>query len=87
MTNVSEIQQTVRSYVVKEFLPDADEGELQDSTPLITGGILDSISTLKLVTFLEHTYGVEFEAHELSPDRLDTIASIAATVRSKISGQ
>jgi len=39
------------------FLPGESPDELNDETPLITGGILDSISTLKLVVFLEEQFG------------------------------
>ena len=56
---------------------------LEDSTPLITAGVLDSISTVELVSFLEEQFGVEFEAHEMSADYLDTLDVIAATVQSK----
>ena len=78
------IRETVRSFLLEEFLPGEDPAELGDSTPLITGGILDSIATVKLVAFLEKEYGVEFQAHEMSADHLDTIASIADLVQAKL---
>lgn len=83
MVQSSEIKATVKSYILDEFLPGEDATQLEDTTPLITGGILDSISTFKLVTFLEGQFGVEFQAHEMSPDNLDTLSSIARTIESK----
>ena len=50
---MDEVKQTVRKFILSEFLPGEDPNELADSTPLISGGILDSIATLKLVAFLE----------------------------------
>ena len=44
---MEDIKQTVKAYILKEFLPGENPAELVDSTPLITGGILDSIATLK----------------------------------------
>jgi acyl carrier protein len=35
------------------------------------------------VLFLEETWGIRLEAHEASPDNLDTIALIAGFVHSK----
>ena len=64
-------------------LPGEDPAELTDTTPLITGGILDSISTLKLVTFLEEHFHVVVEAHEAGVDHLDTIAEITRLVARK----
>ena len=78
------IRDAVREYVLTEFLPGEDPQALTDSTPLITGGILDSIASVKLVSFLEERYGVRFEAHEVSVDFLDTIDRIKETVERKL---
>lgn len=78
-----EIASSVKAFILDEFLPGQDPAELTIETPLITAGILDSIATLKLVMFLEERWQVELEAHEASPDHLDTIAKIADLVRSK----
>ena len=78
-----EIAAAVKTFILDEFLPGEDPAELTTETPLITGGILDSIATLKLVLFLEERWGIKLGAHETSPDHLDTIARIAALVQSK----
>lgn len=82
---MEEVKQTVRAYILREFLPGVTPGELTDSTPLISGGILDSLATLKLVMFLEERYGFEMQAHEVNVDYLNTVASIADFVREKVS--
>jgi len=74
---IQEIQSAVKDYILKEFLPGENPDALSQSTPLITGGILDSLATLKLVSFLENTYGIIFEAHEVDAEHLDTLAAIA----------
>ena len=78
------IKSTVKSYILKEFLPGEDPDELTDETPFITGGILDSLATLKLVAFLEEQYGIAVQAHETDVDHLDTVALIATLVASKL---
>lgn len=77
------ITAAVKEYILKEFLPGEDPDELEVDTPLITGGILDSISTVKLVAFLEERFGVEFQAHEMNADYLDTLSDITNTIESK----
>lgn len=67
-----------------EFLPGEDPAELTDTTPLISGGILDSIATLKLVMYAEEKYGVGFEPHEVDKENLDTLELITALLRSKL---
>lgn len=78
-----EIIETVKNYLMQEFLPGEDPDSLTNDTPLISGGILDSISTVKLVTFLEEKYGIEFQAHEISSDHLETLDDIVRTVQTK----
>ena len=75
-----EIQSAVKDYILREFLPGESPDALSESTPLVTGGILDSLATLKLVSFLENAYDVTFEAHEVDAEHLDTIAAIASWV-------
>jgi acyl carrier protein len=77
------LKATVKEYILREFLPGERPDALTDSTPLITGGILDSIATLKLVGFLEETFHVSLEAHEVDADHLDTVEMIAELVTSK----
>ncbi len=81
---MDEIQRTIRDYILNEFLPGEDPNELTDDTPLIRGGILDSISTLKLVSFLEDRFDVILEAHEAGVENLDTIGRISRLIHEKL---
>lgn len=81
---VQEIRETVKDYILREFLPGENPAELTESTPLITGGILDSLATIKLVVFLEEQFQVQVQAHETMVDYLNTITDIAELVHSKL---
>ena len=81
---MEEIKEVVKEFLLREFLPGENSEELTDSTPLITGGILDSIATLKLVEFLENKYGFEFQPHEVDAEHLNTVSHIAKFVQSKL---
>lgn len=80
---MEEIKTAVRDFILNEYLPGEDPTELTDRTPLISGGILDSISTLKLVVFLEETFGIVVEAHEAGIDNLDSVGGIVHLVAKK----
>lgn len=80
---MEDVRQTVQDYILTTFLPGEDPGELTEATPLITGGILDSISTLKLVVFLEDRFGVTVEAHEAGVEHLDSIGQIVNLIARK----
>jgi acyl carrier protein len=77
------IKETVKDYILKEFLPGESPENLTDETALISGGILDSIAVLKMVAFLEEKFGFQFQPHEVDAEYLDTTTKIAELVRSR----
>jgi acyl carrier protein len=81
---MQEIKEAIKRYILEEFLPGENPAELTDSTPLITGGILDSLATIRLVVFLEERFQIKIQAHETMVDYLNTIADIAQLVHSKL---
>ncbi len=80
---MTDIAATVKGFILERFLPGEDPANLTRTTPLITGGILDSLATLELVSFIERTFGIQLEAHEVGPGRLDTLERIAELVAAK----
>ncbi len=76
----------VKQYVLDHFLSGDDPSKLTPTTPLVTGGIIDSLGLLDLIAFLETRFGVEFEAHEVDPAHFDTLTSIDALLQSKRAG-
>jgi acyl carrier protein len=84
MVSPNEIADRVKAFILREFLAGEDPDELTPTTPLVTAGILDSLGTLRLVTFLEETYDITIEAHEADADNLNTIESITRLVSAKL---
>jgi len=82
---VEGIAATTKQFILDEFLPGENPANLTLTTPLISGGILDSLATLRLVAFLEQTYSITIAPHEISTDRINTLADIATLVEGKLS--
>jgi acyl carrier protein len=80
---MNEIKNSIRQFIVSRYLPGESVDNLKDDTPLRTSGILDSMSTLALVDFLEEQFGVSMEAHETGVEHFDRIEDIAALVQRK----
>ncbi|HEY7471957.1 MAG TPA: phosphopantetheine-binding protein [Gemmatimonadota bacterium] len=78
------IEREVKAFLLGEFLQGEDPSLLGGETPLISSGVLDSVSVVRLVDHLELAYGVHIDAHEFSIDCLDTPALIAETVAGKL---
>jgi acyl carrier protein len=79
-----EIGATIRGYILETFLQGENPEALTDSTPLITGGILDSLATIRLVEYMQERFQIRIEAHETMVDYLNTISDITNLVRSKL---
>jgi acyl carrier protein len=81
-----DIESAVKDFILAEFLPGEDRAALTETTPLITTGILDSIATLRLVGYLEESFGIKLQAHEVNVDHLNTVAAICQLIHSKQTG-
>ena len=77
----------VRAFILENFLPGEDPKNLTDDTELKESGILDSLSTLKLVTFLEERFKIELEARDLGAENLSSVAHIEKLVTDKVAGR
>ena len=78
---MDEISKVVREYVVREYLEEGDEREITETTPLITGGIVDSFSMVSLKRFLERRYQIHIPDADATPDAFDSVQRIVALVR------
>lgn len=78
---------TVKAYILETFLPGEDPGQLTMDTPLMTSGILDSLATLELVSFLEKEFGIEMGAKDMDTSRLGTLADIERLVQAKLAAK
>jgi acyl carrier protein len=78
-----EIAAQVRAYIAAEFLHGESPDAISPETRLVSDGILDSLASLKLVSWLEERYGISVAAHEVDVDHLDTLDLIADLVLSK----
>ena len=79
-----EIGETIKTFILKEFLRGEDPSELTATTPLVTGGILDSLATVSLVLFLEERFHIQIEAHETTIDYFNTISDMEQLIHSKL---
>ncbi len=80
-----EIKTEVRQYVIENFLSDAPDASLEDSTRLVTSGLIDSIGMIGLVDFIEGRFAIEFMPREIGVHNLDTVDQIEELIRKKLS--
>ncbi len=77
------IEQTIRNYIVENFLFGDQSVKFSDDDSLSENGIIDSTGILGLVNFLESEYQISVNNDEIIPDNLDSIEKIVNFVKQK----
>jgi acyl carrier protein len=77
---MDEMKQAILDYVRREYIEDGDDREVNETTPLITGGIVDSFSMVSLKRFLEKKYAIQIPDSEASPEAFDSVDKIVVLV-------
>jgi acyl carrier protein len=78
-----DITTSIRNFILTKYLPGESPENLRDDLPLRTSGILDSLATLGLISFIEEEFNIEVEAHETDIDNFDRLDDIVAFVERK----
>jgi acyl carrier protein len=72
--------QIIKQYVLDEFLPDVDAGELDDDYNLLDGGVIDSLAVLKVLSWLEKRFEISMDDVDLSPADFRSITAMTSFV-------
>jgi acyl carrier protein len=77
------IQQEIREFIIANFLFGQDGAALDDTKSFLESGIIDSTGVLELVAFLEQHFGITVADRELLPENLDSVANATRFVTQK----
>jgi len=78
---MNEIGKVVRDYVIREYVPEGEDREITETTPLISSGLVDSFSMVSLLQFLEKKYSIHIPDADATPEAFDTIERIEGLVQ------
>lgn len=77
--NPDTVQEQLLNYIVEQRL-DGDASGIDASTPLLAWGVLDSLSVVDLMTFIEQSFAVRVPAEQVTAKNLETLRSITELV-------
>jgi acyl carrier protein len=80
---MDQLRDAIREFIVSHYLPGESRENLRDDTPLLSSGILDSLGTLGLVSFIAEQFGVELDVYDTSVEHFDRIEDIAQSIERK----
>ena len=71
-----ELMGALRSYIEEKIL-EGDAENLDEKTPLLELGILDSFAIVELLSFIESDFGVQIGLEAVAPEKFSDISVIA----------
>jgi acyl carrier protein len=72
-----------RSYVQENFLYMRRDLALENTTPLLEAGVLESMGVMELIQFVEETFSIEVRDEDVTEENLGTLQAIASYVMSR----
>jgi acyl carrier protein len=77
------MEAVINDYVSRELVQDASLLPLGNATSLLETGVLDSLSLLRLVVFIQERFGITVDDVDLVPEHFDSVDAICAYLRSR----
>ena len=77
------METVIKDYISQELVRDPALLPVADDTSLLESGILDSLSLLQLVVFLEGRFGITVGDADLLPEHFATVNTICAYLRTR----
>ena len=81
------METVINDYISRELVQDPALLPLADETSLLESGILDSLSLLRLVVFLEERFGITVGDTDLLPENFASVNTICAYLRAREPGK
>jgi acyl carrier protein len=78
------ILEQVERFLLTEVAADFDKEALGPDSDLLQLRIIDSLGVMKLVLFLERTFGIQIEDEDLIPENFQTLNRIVTFVEPKV---
>ena len=79
------IKKTIREFLIEELRDHGFHEAVRDDESLIDAGIIDSLSMLKTISFLDEKFGIMLTEDELDPSNFDSIDLIHKFIEKKLS--
>jgi acyl carrier protein len=80
---VTQLEAVINDYISRELVQDATLLPLANATSLLETGVLDSLSLLRLVIFVQERFRIVVDDVDLVPEHFASVDAICAYLRSR----
>lgn len=76
--NEADVRQRLRAFILNEII--RDDLDIADDEGLITGGLMDSLSLVRVQVFIEEAFGVSIPDPQMTVATMDTLDQMVARI-------
>ena len=73
---MNEYSAKIKDFILTEVNPDLGLASLDDDEPLIDSGIVDSLGVLRILSFLDESFGIDLSGDEIKLQNFRSVRSI-----------
>jgi len=80
-----DIVTTIQDYITRELVK--NKSHIDPDESLIGSGLLDSLTLLQLIAFLEDEFGVKVESSDMAPENFQTLNAMKTFLEQKMASK
>ena len=81
---MKDIEQTIKEYIVKEFMFDRPTTVLDNDLSLIEEGIIDSLGIFLLIAFIEDQFKIKIRPEDVVMDNFESVNAIKRLISPRL---
>ena len=81
MPDDQQIARTILDYIAREYADSLQGAPIDANSPLISSGLIDSLSMVSMKMFLDQTYRLRIPDAEASAEAFDSVSAIVTLLR------
>jgi acyl carrier protein len=72
----------VKQYIISEFIPDIQVDQLDADYDLISSGVIDSLSLLRVITWIGAYFDIPIDEIEIAEENFASVSAICGVIDS-----
>ena len=81
---MKDIEQTIKEYIIKEFMFDKPTTVLDNDLSLIEEGIIDSLGIFLLIAFIEDQFKIKIRPEDVVMDNFESVNAIKRLISPRL---
>ena len=77
---MNDLSAKIKEFIITEVNPELNLTQIDDDEPLIESGIVDSLGVLKIMSFLDESFGVDLSSEEIKLENFRDVRTICELV-------